>query len=90
VMDGFEFTRELRKVEAWRDIPVIVSTAKDLSADERAGLSGMVEGILRKNACSLEELMEQARVVLATRTDVASTREDDHTSSDRQTVLASG
>ncbi len=66
VMDGFEFTSELRKVEAWREVPVIVCTAKDLTAEERARLSGVVEGILQKNASGLEELMAQVRSVLVT------------------------
>ena len=66
VMDGFEFIGELRKVEAWRDVPVIVSTAKDLTADERAELSGMVEGVLQKTACSLKSLMDHVRSVLDT------------------------
>jgi CheY-like chemotaxis protein len=66
VMDGFEFSRELRKVEAWRDIPVVVCTAKDLTPEERAELSGVVESILRKDAASLEELLDQLRTQLAT------------------------
>jgi len=66
VMDGFEFTTELRKVEAWRDVPVIVTTAKDLTVEDRAALSGVVEAILQKNASSLEQLMAQVRDTLAT------------------------
>jgi signal transduction histidine kinase/DNA-binding response OmpR family regulator len=66
VMDGFEFTAELRKVEGWRGIPIIVCTAKDLSPEERKSLSGVVEGILQKQASGLEELMDQVRGVLST------------------------
>ena len=55
-----------REVEAWRGIPVIVSTAKELTVEERAELSGAVEGILQKNACGLDELMAQVRGLLAT------------------------
>jgi len=66
VMDGFEFIIELRKVETWRDIPVIVTTAMDLTAEDRAALNGMVEGILTKNACNLEQLMVQVRDILTT------------------------
>ena len=64
VMDGFEFTRELRKQDAGRDIPIIVSTAKDLTIEERAALSGVVEGILQKDARGLDELMTQIRGIL--------------------------
>src|SRR5262245_64601706 len=31
VMDGFEFVVEARKNEAWRSVPIVVVTAKDLS-----------------------------------------------------------
>ncbi|MBK8741007.1 MAG: response regulator [Betaproteobacteria bacterium] len=34
-MDGFEFLVELRGRVEWRDIPVVVVTAKDLTAEER-------------------------------------------------------
>ena len=67
VMDGFEFTSELRKVDEWRDIPVIVSTAKDVTPEERADLSGVVEGILQKNARGLDDLMAQVRSLLSER-----------------------
>ena len=38
-MDGFEFLDELRQPSRWRDIPVVVVTAKDLTAEERERLS---------------------------------------------------
>jgi PAS domain S-box-containing protein len=63
-MDGFEFSLELRRNPNWRDIPVVVLTAKDLTAEERARLNGQVERILAKGAYSQEELLrELARVV---------------------------
>ena len=67
VMDGFEFTTELRKVDEWRDTPVIVCTAKDLTPDERADLSGAVEVILQKSARGFEDLMTQVRGLLSER-----------------------
>src|SRR4029077_20098387 len=39
-MDGFEFLRELRKQQAFANIPVIVVTAKDLTAEDARILSG--------------------------------------------------
>ena len=65
VMDGFEFTNRLRAVDAWCDIPVIVATAKDLTSEDRAALSGLVEGVLQKHACSLDELMDGVSSALA-------------------------
>ena len=49
-MDGFEFLAELRQQPQFQAIPVVVLTSKDLTADERALLSGKVERILQKGA----------------------------------------
>ena len=45
-------------------IPVIVVTAKDLSEDDRRILSGRVEQIVEKGACSHEHLLELIRKVV--------------------------
>jgi adenylate cyclase len=47
-MDGFEFLEEVRRHEEWRDIPVIVITARDVSMEERARLNGQVESVVQK------------------------------------------
>ncbi|MBA2743216.1 MAG: response regulator, partial [Chthoniobacterales bacterium] len=47
-MDGFEFADRVRQRPEWRFIPIVVMTAKDLSAKERQRLSGSVETILQK------------------------------------------
>ena len=39
-MDGFTFLNELRSIEQRRGIPVIVLTAKDITADDRQRLEG--------------------------------------------------
>ena len=49
-MDGFEFVAEFRRHEAWRAIPVVVVTAKDLTREDRERLNGHVERILQKGA----------------------------------------
>ena len=51
-MDGFEMLRVMRQNEAWRDIPVVIVTSKDLSREEREWLraactGGLPEGRLR-------------------------------------------
>ena len=61
VMSGFEFLGELRSVQAWRNIPVIVATAKDLTGEDRKLLSGDVEAILEKGAYTRDQLLEQVR-----------------------------
>jgi hypothetical protein len=64
VMDGFEFLVELRREDAWRAIPVIVLTAKDLSAEERERLNGSVARILQKGAYSREALLAEVRALV--------------------------
>ena len=64
-MDGFEFLEELRRDEAGRAIPVIVVTARDLSAEDRRRLNGQVERILEKGAYSREALLAEVRALVA-------------------------
>ena len=74
IMDGFEFIVELRKVETWGGIPVIVTTAMDLTAEDRAALSGVVEGILKKNAYNVEQLMVQVRDIFTAQRNAPTSR----------------
>jgi len=59
VMDGCQFAVELRKRDEWRGIPVIVITAKDLTAEDRRALNGDVQGVLQKGAFNREELLRE-------------------------------
>ncbi|HSB61984.1 MAG TPA: response regulator, partial [Vicinamibacteria bacterium] len=60
-MDGFEFLAELRKREGCAEIPVVVVTAKDLTAADRERLSGNVTRIFQKGAFTREELAREIR-----------------------------
>ncbi len=60
-MDGFEFVAELRQVTEWRDIPIIVVTAKEITLEDRLRLEGYVERILRKGAYNRDELLHEIR-----------------------------
>jgi len=64
VMDGFDFVLELRKVESWRTIPIVVVTAKDITDDDRRRLTGNVERILQKGSYDREELLEEVRSLI--------------------------
>ena len=76
-MDGFQFLDEVRKREAWRSIPIIVVTAKELTAEDRQRLNGSVEKILQKGAYDREELLrEVARLLGASETRGAPPREE--------------
>jgi signal transduction histidine kinase/CheY-like chemotaxis protein len=60
-MDGFEFVTRLRAREEWRDIPIIVVTAKDITAEDRLRLNGYVEKTLQKSQYSRDELLRDVR-----------------------------
>ena len=66
-MDGFEFAHELRRNPRWRDIPILVVTAKDLSEEDRRRLNGQVLGVLQKGAYIRDELLGEIRRELADR-----------------------
>jgi CheY-like chemotaxis protein len=67
VMDGFEFVMQVRKEPAWRAIPIVVVTAKDITDEDRQRLQGSVVGLVEKRGFGREELLEQIRE-LVTRT----------------------
>jgi CheY-like chemotaxis protein len=60
-MDGFEFVTEFRRHEAWRAIPIVVITAKDLSREDRERLNGYVQRILQKGAYGRDDLLAEVR-----------------------------
>jgi signal transduction histidine kinase/DNA-binding response OmpR family regulator len=58
-MDGFELIEALQKHPQWCHIPVIVLTAKDITAEDRLRLNGYVENILQKGVFSREQLLRE-------------------------------
>jgi CheY-like chemotaxis protein len=64
VMDGFDFLLEMRANADWQNIPVIVLTAKDLTEEDRRLLSGRVEQIIEKSACSHDQVVNLIRQVV--------------------------
>jgi CheY-like chemotaxis protein/anti-sigma regulatory factor (Ser/Thr protein kinase) len=75
-MDGFEFVDRVRQHPEWRLIPIVVVTAKNLSAEERRRLGGSVETILHKASDSREALLDQVRDLVANC--AARPKEDQH------------
>jgi CheY-like chemotaxis protein len=64
-MDGFEFVAEFRQHAAWRAVPIVVITAKDLTREDRDRLNGYVQRILQKGAYSREQLLVEVRELVA-------------------------
>lgn len=63
-MDGFQFINELRETAEWRDIPVVVVTAKTLTGEEQAKLSSYVESIVQKGMFKHKMLLEKIGEIL--------------------------
>jgi signal transduction histidine kinase/CheY-like chemotaxis protein len=66
-MDGFQFVDHVRQHEAWRTIPIVVVTAKDLTAEDRLRLNGYVADIIRKDSKGQEELLAEVSNLVKTR-----------------------
>jgi threonine synthase len=58
-VDGFGVLEVLQADEELQGIPIIVVTAKELTPDERARLSGHIQALLQKGAFTDEELLRE-------------------------------
>ncbi len=56
-MNGFEFLHNLQQRPEYKDIPVIVMTAKDLTHEERGKLTNNVQKVFCKGVCDLQTLL---------------------------------
>jgi adenylate cyclase len=65
-MDGFAVVAALQKEARWRNIPVIVITARDLSATDRERLNSGVQSILVKEMFRPAYLVERIRRLVHT------------------------
>jgi signal transduction histidine kinase/CheY-like chemotaxis protein len=63
-MDGFEFLNQLLDQPEWGRVPVLVVTAKTLSAAERTRLNGDVGKILQKGSYTREELLAEVSTLV--------------------------
>jgi CheY-like chemotaxis protein len=63
-LDGFGVIEAVEQDPSYRDIPVVVLTAKTLTNDELAGLQQRVSRVMRKRALGREVLARQLRGVL--------------------------
>src|SRR5438132_5983208 len=60
-MDGFAVVAALQKEAGWRDIPVIVITARDLDAKDHERLNSGVQSVLVKERFRPADLVERVR-----------------------------
>jgi CheY-like chemotaxis protein len=64
-MDGFEVLERLQDDEAWREVPVIIVTAKDLTRDDVDRLNGRVVKVLQKGAYQRRDLVRDVHAMIA-------------------------
>ncbi len=57
-VDGFEVLDRLRADQHLREVPVVVVTAKDLTAEERKRLSGQVQSLLQKGSFIDDDILQ--------------------------------
>ncbi len=73
-VSGFDVLTQLRDRPETADLPVVVLTAKDLSATERGALARSVQAVFGKATARRRDLVDEARRLLATPGDPAAQR----------------
>jgi signal transduction histidine kinase/CheY-like chemotaxis protein len=70
-MDGFQVLEAIRRSEAWREVPVVVVTAKDLTRDEIVWLRTNAEEVFQKSSYKRRELIAVVHDLIARGVSVA-------------------
>ncbi|HZR99073.1 MAG TPA: response regulator [Chloroflexota bacterium] len=63
-ISGFEVVEQLKADRATRAIPIVILTAKDLTAAERAALNGQIAALVGKEGFPRERFLQELSVVL--------------------------
>ena len=63
-MDGFEVIRHVRQEATLKELPILVMTGKNLTAEEAALLSHETQGLLQKNGSWQQQLIVEVRRVI--------------------------
>jgi threonine synthase len=66
-LDGFGLVEELRLDPRTRDIPIVVVSAKDTSADERRRLNGHIEAVYQKGSLQPRKFVDEVIQVIRDR-----------------------
>jgi signal transduction histidine kinase/DNA-binding response OmpR family regulator len=64
-MDGFEVLERLQADEMWREVPVIIVTAKDLTREDVDRINGRVVNVLQKGAYQRRDLVRDIHAMIA-------------------------
>src|SRR4029079_10210838 len=71
-MDGFQFVAALQQNPGWRDIPVVVITARDLTAADHDRLNSSVQSVLVKESFKPADLVARIRQLVGRPTEAVS------------------
>jgi threonine synthase len=63
-MDGYAVIEALRAKQETATIPVIVATAKELTADEKSRLSGQIQSLMQKGDFLNDEFLEEVKALI--------------------------
>ena len=56
IMDGFKFLKEIKNIDLWMQIPIIVITSKDLTVDDYSFLTDNVDKVIQKGNYNRQEI----------------------------------
>ena len=62
-MNGFEFIVRLRQNQSWKNIPIVVNSAKELTLEEKGRLQGDVVKVFKKGDVTCGELLSEVRLI---------------------------
>jgi CheY-like chemotaxis protein len=63
-MDGFEFVAALKDNPAWKNLPILVLTSKDITEEDRRRLNGGVQRILSKSSFEGGRLIQELKRII--------------------------
>lgn len=63
-MDGFDLVHQLRQHEQWRTIPIVILTAKEITAEDQQKLNGSVIKIFAKGSHHCSDLLAEVNNLL--------------------------
>ena len=62
-MNGFEFISRLKQNQNWKNIPILVNSAKELTLEEKSRLQGDIVKVIKKGDVTCSELLYEIRRV---------------------------
>ncbi|MBE9028734.1 response regulator [filamentous cyanobacterium LEGE 11480] len=74
-MDGFDFIETLKQQEAGRSVPIIVLTAKDLTAADRVALGDAVQAVHQKRGFDRQYFLDEIQEFIELQTNSLATTE---------------